>query len=114
MKARLCARGYREIWGQDYVETHASVTCLIYKQFSAVSAVYGFNLRLHSVQLLHATFGAILQPPKVSCNRQRLQRYFETQIYRLRLQTKVIIETSVQKQLRRVPAFLACLHCKRK
>ena len=29
MKARLCARGYREIWGQDYVETHASVTCLV-------------------------------------------------------------------------------------
>ena len=28
MKARLCARGYREIWGQDYVETHAPVTCL--------------------------------------------------------------------------------------
>ena len=29
MKARLCARGYREIWGQDYVETHAPVTCLV-------------------------------------------------------------------------------------
>ena len=28
MKARLCARGFREIWGQDYVETHAPVTCL--------------------------------------------------------------------------------------
>ena len=28
----------------------------IYKQFSAVSAVYGFTVRLHSVQLLHATF----------------------------------------------------------
>ena len=29
MKARLCARGYLEIWGQDYVETHAPVTCLV-------------------------------------------------------------------------------------
>ena len=29
MKARLCARGYREVWGQDYVETHAPVTCLV-------------------------------------------------------------------------------------
>ena len=32
------------------------VPASIYKQFSAVSAVYGFTVRLHSVQLLHATF----------------------------------------------------------
>ena len=28
LKARLCARGFREIYGMDYVETHAPVTTL--------------------------------------------------------------------------------------
>ena len=47
------------------VESGSSVSH-IYKKNSAVSAVSGFNLRLHSVQLLHTTFSAILQPPKVA------------------------------------------------
>ena len=28
-KARLCARGFREIYGVDYIETHAPVTTLV-------------------------------------------------------------------------------------
>ena len=42
--------------GERQQATHGSTGRHIYKQFSAVSAVYGFTVRLHSVQLLHATF----------------------------------------------------------
>ena len=28
LKARLCARGFKEIFGKDYIETHAPVTVL--------------------------------------------------------------------------------------
>ena len=40
MKARLCARGYRQIWGQDYVETHAPVTCLASWRASLAQAAH--------------------------------------------------------------------------
>lgn len=42
MKARLCARGFREIWGIHYVETHAPVTCLVsWRTCMALAAARG-------------------------------------------------------------------------
>ena len=51
MKARLCARGYREIWGQDYVETHAPVTCLAsWRACLAQAAAHGRKIAILDIK----------------------------------------------------------------
>ena len=49
-KARLCARGFREIYGVDYIETHAPVTTLVcFRVCLADAAQHGYHFSFFDI-----------------------------------------------------------------